>query len=154
MDRDRFRTRAQDLRKLSEQLVQLSTMPDRVTKKDLESSANLMLRGAEDLDALLTVQLPGCVCRRVVHDDYDYLDYSERCLHHRQLHLRCEQSKEHYAKLEKALKDDLRLRFVTAALTGTASCPSGDGFLDNDDLIRRAIAIADETIDRIAREVS
>jgi hypothetical protein len=145
MDKEHFRKRSNELRVNAERLGQLGKMPDRVTDKDLRDASNLMLYAAMDLDELLKAQLPGCVCRRVQDDYLDYLDYAESCRHHRHLcHLR-DHLKAEYAKMEKALKDEVRMSLVRAALSGAA-------LSDVNIAVERALMIADETLRQIAKE--
>lgn len=151
MDKERFRKRSNELRVDAERLGQLGKMPDRVTDKDLRDASNLMLYASMDLDELLKAQLPGCVCRRIQDDNYDYLDYDESCRHHRQLcHLR-EHLKAEYAKMEKALKDEARMSVVRAALSGTATLSGMD---DLQSYVERAIQIADEVVRQIVERAS
>lgn len=144
MDRDRFRTCASDLVKLSDQLLKLSGMPDRATRHDFEAAATLVSRAAKDLEDLLKVQLPGCICRRIQDDYYNYLEYAEACQHHGGLFHQHAATRAHYEKLENALKDEVRMRFITAALTGTASDQS-----TNKHIVQNALDLADEALRRL-----
>jgi hypothetical protein len=150
LDLDRFRARARDLRKLSSQLSQLATLPDRVTKKDFEDVSKLMVRGADDLEALLEARLPGCLCRLIENDNYSYLDYNAACRHHSQLHAQEQQCKKHYADLERALKNEARMKLVAAVLTGAALVNEPDW----ERRVERAFDIADETLRQAAKEIA
>jgi hypothetical protein len=148
MDRDRFRKRATELRDWVSIARTLSNAPDRATAKDFSSAADLMEKAARDLDDLLKATLPGCICRSIFYDDGGgYIDYEKDCRHHGSLYRQLEQNEAHYVKMERALKDEVRLRIVTSALTGTAISPH-----DNEDLVRWALAIADEVLEQIRRE--
>ncbi len=151
MDRDRFRKRATDLRNCADLVGRLTEIPDRATQKDFHQAANLMAGAANDLEELVKGSLPGCICRRIQDENYDYLNYAEGCRHHGQLYVMREGLKANYAKMESALKNEVRMKLVAAALAGTAGLSSGDD-RDEDHLAKRAIAIADEAICRIARE--
>lgn len=153
MDRERFRKSAHDLKGCADLIRDLTRMPDRATEKDFQQAADLMARAADDITELIKAQLPGCICRRIQDDGYDYLDYAGNCRHHRDLYLHRESLKADYAKIERALKNETRMKLVAAALSGTAGRPS-DPDLDDDDLVKRAIAIADEAIRRITQEDS
>jgi len=154
MDRGRYRNRARELQACAELVGKLTQMPDRASQKDFQQAAKLMEGAASDLEELVTAQPAGCSCRRIRDDNYDYLDYHEGCLHHRQLYLMREALKADYAKMEKALKSEVRMKLVAAALTGTATP------MDHRDLpiagiepvVARAIAIADEAIRTITAD--
>lgn len=146
MDRGRFRNRARELQACAEIVGKLTQMPDRASQKDFQQAAKLMESAAGDLEELITAQPAGCICRRICDNDYDYLDYAEGCLHHRQLYTMREALKVNYTKMESALKNEVRMKLVAAALSGTA----GDTPADANRYAERAIAIADETIRRIA----
>lgn len=158
MDRDRFRTRARELRAFAERMAPLAKMPDRVTGADLQLAAELANKAAASLDELLEARLPGCICRLIENDNYSYLDYAEACRHHGNLFVQERQLKEGYAKAEKALKNEARMKLVAAALSGTAAAhgtgdvPAGWTSVTGPAagaLVERAIAIADEAIKRI-----
>lgn len=143
-DRHRFSRRASELRAFADRMIPLAQMPDRATGADLQLAADLATKAAADLDELAKATPPGCVCRRMQDDNYDYLDYAETCLHHRQLYVLRERVKADYAKMEKALKNEVRLKLVAAALSGAASMSQLEqSFVDN------AVALADEAIRRI-----
>jgi hypothetical protein len=148
MDRHRFSKRAHDLRGCAQLIKDLTRVPDRATEKDFRQAADLMTGAASDLDELVKATPPGCVCRRIENDNYNYLDYAEACLHHRQLYTLRESLKAEYAKMERVLKNEARLKLVAAALTGAALALD----LDVDDVTKRAVWIADEAIRRIAQE--
>ena len=142
-DRHRFSRRASELRAFADRMGPLAKMPDRATSADLQLAADLAKKAADDLDELVKATPSGCVCRRIENDNYSYLDYHEECLHHRQYYFLREQLKADYAKMEKALKNEVRMKLVAAALSG-AAIP-----LDARDVVERAITIADETIRQI-----
>ena len=148
MDRDRFRTRARELRAFADRMTPLAKMPERATAADLQLAADLATKAADSLDELLKARPPGCVCRLIEDDNYSYLDYAEGCIHHRQYYLLREKLKADYAKMEKLLKNEVRMKLVATALAGSASLPEEDS-PDNDDIAKRAIAIADEVIRQI-----
>ncbi len=128
----------------------LAKVPDRATAADIQLAADLAKKAATDLDDLVKAQPAGCLCRLIENDNYSYLDYHEACIHHRQYwHLR-EKLKADYAALEKTLKDETRMRLVVAALTGTAGIPANEDDRGGDQLVLRAIDIANETLRRIA----
>ena len=145
MNPDRYHKRANDLRGCAQLIKDLTRVPDRATEKDFRHAANLMTDAANDLDELVKATPTGCVCRRIENDNYIYLDYAESCIHHRQLYVLREKLKEDYAKMEKALKNEARMKLVTAVLTGTAAAPAKE----DDQIVLRALDIADETIRRI-----
>jgi hypothetical protein len=131
-------------------MVPLAKMTDRATGADLQLAADLATKAASDLDELVAATPPGCICRRVENENYSYLDYAEACLHHRQLYVLREQLKAGYVKMERALKNETRMKLVAAALSGAAGMPSDvDDHSDNTDLVKRAFTIADEAIRRI-----
>lgn len=154
MDKERFRKRAKDLHGCAQLVKDLTRMPDRATEKDFRQAADLMTGAADDITELVKARLPGCICRRIENDNYSYLDYDEACAHHRELHLIRESLKAEYAKMERALKNEARMKLVTAALSGAAVLQ------DSRDkttaavgtLVEGAIAIADEAIRRITQE--
>lgn len=147
-DRHRFSRRARELRAFAERMVPLAKMPDRVTAADIQLAAALATKAASDLDELVSAKPTGCICRHVQDDNYSYLDYAEECLHHRQYYFLREKLKADYAKMEKALKNEVRMKLVAAALSGTAIIPEEDA-PDREDMVKHAIKIADETIRRI-----
>jgi hypothetical protein len=152
MDQDRFRTRARDLRAFADRMMPLAKMPDRATGDDLQLAANLAVKAADSLDELLKATPPGCICRRIEHDNYSYLDYAQSCRHHGQLYVMREALKTNYEKMERALKNEVRMKMVTAALTGTACLEPQSDACDRNRYVERALEIADETIRRIATE--
>lgn len=151
MDRDRFRSRARELRAFADRMTPLAKMPDRATAADLQLAADLATKAADSLDELLKARPPGCNCRLIEDDNYSYLDYAESCIHHRQYHLLREKLKADYAQMEKKLKNETRMKLIAAVLSGTATP------MDHRDLpvagiepvVERAIAIADEVIRQI-----
>src|SRR5271163_864618 len=150
MERDRFRKRARELRTCAELVGTLTQMPDRATEKDFQQAADLMAGAANDLVALLEATPPGCICRRIEHDNYSYLDYAEGCLHHRQLYVMRESLKADYAKMEKALKNEARMKLVAAALSGTATLRDlRDPTAGAENVVERALVIADEVLRRV-----
>lgn len=162
MDRDRFRTRARELRAFAERMAPLAKMPDRVTGADLQLAAELANKAAASLDELLEARLPGCICRLIENDNYSYLDYAEACRHHGSLFAQERQLKEGYTKAEKALKNEARMKLVAAALTGaatrhdTSEAPAGWTSVTGpavETVVERAITIADATIKRIAGDM-
>ena len=149
MDRARYRERTRDLQGCADLLKNLTKMPDRAASaKDFQQVADLLKGAAEDIEALLKAELPGCNCRVIDHDDYSRIVYAESCRHHGHLFALEKRLKEGYARAEKVLKDEIRLRFVAAALTGAA--PDGG---TPSIVVDRAIAIADEAIGRLTKEV-
>ena len=148
-DRHRFSKRVRELNDSARLIEDLARMPDRATEKDFRQAANLMRGAAIDLEELATASPTGCICHRIENDNYSYLDYAEACVHHRQLYVLREKLKENYEKMEQALKNEARMKLVAAALSGTAGLPSDDDDLDDNDLVKRAISIADEAIRRL-----
>jgi hypothetical protein len=65
------------------------------------------------------------------------------------LHQLRESLKAEYTKMEKGLKNEARMRLVAAVLSGAAGLPNDVDALDDEDLAKRAIAIADATIRQI-----
>lgn len=146
IERDRFRTRARELRAFADRMTPLAKMPDRVTLADLQLAADLSRKAADSLDELLKGTLPGCICRRIENDNYSYLDYAEACQHHGQLHALRERLKTDYAQAEKALKNEARLKIVGAALAGIATRAET---LDVETCARKAVEVADAVIRQI-----
>ena len=125
-DRHRFSKRSRELNERARLVDDLARMPDRATENDFRQAADLMRGAASDLDELASATPTGCVCRRIENDNYSYLDYHEECLHHRQYYFLREKLKEDYAKMEKALKDEARMKLVAAALSGSAGMAPND----------------------------
>ena len=150
MDKGRFRNRARELRAFADRMAPLAKMPDRATAADLQLAADLATKAADSLDELLKARPAGCNCRLIEDDNYSYLDYAESCLHHGALFLREKQLKEGYAKAERALKNEMRMRLVAAALSGTAAVRLVTGVVPAERVVERAVAIADEEIRQIA----
>ena len=149
MDRNHYRNRTRDLRARAEQLDQLVKMPDRVTSYDLRLASDLMTEAANDLDKLIKATPPGCTCHLVESDTHSYLDYAEDCLHHRDLYTRRENLKGSFAKMERTLKNEVRVRFIMAALSGVAARPNVDA---SGTLANYAISIADEALRQIVED--
>jgi len=149
----RLSSRARELRACADLIAGLARVPDRATPKDFAQVADLIRSAASDLEELVTAVTIGCVCRRVQGDTCDYLDYREGCLHHAGLHILSLQHKEVFARLERDLRNEVRLRMVAAALTGTAAASGStlvsDALRSNHGIVERAIAIADEAIRQI-----
>jgi len=148
MDRGRFQNRARNLRECSQLFQQLSKVPDRATEKDFRQVTDLLTGAADDLDELLRAELPGCACRRFKEDGYDYLDYAESCRHHGHLYLFEKNLEKQREKAERVYKNELRMRFITTALTGASV--TVDGRIELASIVKRAIAIADEAVLQIA----
>ena len=143
-DRHRFSRRAEELRAFADRMAPLAKMPDRATAADLQLAADITSKAASALDELVKATPTGCICRRVENDNYSYLDYEESCLHHGQLYFLREKLKDDYVRMEKALKNEARMKLVAAALAGTANmAPQDQPFVAN------AVAIADEAIRQI-----
>ena len=147
-DRHRFSRRATELRAFAERMIPLAKMPDRATSADIQLAADLATKAASDLDELAAATPTGCICRRIECDNYSYLNYAEACVHHRQLYVLSEKLKTDYAKMEKALKDEVRMKLVAAALSGSAILPRT---ADLEHYAKQAVEIADEAIRRITR---
>lgn len=145
MERHRFSNRVRELKERAKLVEDLGRVPDRAKEKDFRDLAELLRKTASDIEELVDAKLPGCICRRIDHDDYSYLVYATECRHHHQLHFMTEKVKADYAKMEKTLKDEARMKLVATALTGTASL----AVQDLPSFSRNAIAIADETIARL-----
>jgi hypothetical protein len=149
MDRDRYRKRVHELHSCAQLVNDLTRVPDRATEKDLRQASDLMTGAATDINDLIKTQPPGCICQRVENDNYNYLDYAEGCLHHRDLYRTREALKANYEKRERALKDEVRLRLVEMTLSGTAMSPDMDDGTNRAIVVKRAIAIADEALRQI-----
>lgn len=139
--RHRFDKRVDQLNEGAQLIEDLARMPDRATRQ----AADLMRGAACDIVELVKAPLMGCVCQRIENDNYSYLDYVESCVHHRQLYALREKLKADYARMEKALKNEARMKIVAVALSGTAVDAR-----DSVTVVVRAITIADETIRRLA----
>ena len=147
-DRHRFSRRASELRAFADRIEPLAKMPERATSADIQLAADLVKKAANDLDALVKATPPGCICRRVEDDNYSYLDYAEECIHHRHYYFLREKLKADYAKMEKNLKNEVRIRLVAAALSGTALVR--DGEIENPERHAiRALAVADAAIAKL-----
>lgn len=154
VDRHRFTKRARELNDCARLVERLTCMPDRATEKDFRQAAELMRSTAIDLEELTKMTPTGCICRRIQDDNYDYLDYAEACLHHRQLYVLREKLKEDYKKMERALKDKPRMRVILAALTGAALTEMGAGEVEHgvnvESRVYSALALADAVVRRLA----
>jgi hypothetical protein len=148
MDRDRYRQRARDLHGCAQLVKDLTKMPDRATEKDFRQAADLMTGAANDIDELIKSKPAGCICRRIEDDNYSYLDYAEGCLHHHELRRIREELKMSYAKMECALKDEVRMRLIVAALSSIGP----DGFRDYNKSAHHVLDCADEVLRLIVRE--
>jgi hypothetical protein len=146
VDRHRFSKRARELAERAKRLEDLGKMPDRAVELDFRQAGEMMRGAAADIQELIEAKLPGCICRRIDHDDYSYLDYSLECRHHHQLHALTEKVKADYKKMEKVLKDEIRMKLVAAALSGAVRDDSNS---TNAQLATDAIEIADEAIRRL-----
>src|SRR5512143_1104063 len=158
MDRARCRARARELRACAGRTAPLAKMPDRVTAADLQLAAELAAKGADSIEELVNAKPSGCICRHIENDNYSYLDYAKECIHHGQLYALSASLKADYAKMEKSLKNEARMKLVAAALSGTAAvhgtndAPAGWTSVTGPAagaLAERAITIADEAIKRI-----
>lgn len=143
-----FRQRQHELNEHVQLFAKLSPMPERLTEKDLQRAIYLMSRAAEDLGALLDARLPGCTCRRIEDDNYSRLIYEKTCTHHSSLYHQEKTLEERYAKAEKTLKDEARMKLITAAISGAAfQVPQDAGLFS-----RNALEIADDVIRRLLEE--
>jgi len=142
---ERFRKRAKDLRACAELVGNLKQLPERVAPKDFEQVVDLMAGAASDIEMLVKSRPIGCICRCIEGENFDYFDYVEGCFHHSQLYQLRETLKADYAKMERALKNEARMKLVAAALAGAATLPNYTAH----DYAKRAVEIADETIRRI-----
>ena len=148
-DRHRFSKRARELNERARLTEDLARMPDRATADDFRHAANLMRGAASDLEELVKATPPGCICRRIENDNCNYLDYAKDCIHHRQYYFLREQLKADYAKMEKALKDEVRMKLVTDALQAQ-TVHSND---PTEGMARLAIELADEVLRQLGSEV-
>jgi hypothetical protein len=130
-------------------MAPLAKMPDRATSADIQLAADLATKAASDLDELVKATPPGCICRRIENDNYSYLDYAEDCIHHRQYYFLREQLKADYAKMEKVLKNEVRMKLVAAALSGTAGMEAKEDQIGRNAFVENALEIADAAIRRI-----
>ena len=151
MDRDRFETKAACLRAGAKLLADLARMPDRATAKDFQGAADLMASAADDFDNLRKSRPIGCVCRRIESDNYSCLDYEPTCTHHGHLFALAAKLKADYEKLERALKNEVRLRLITSALAGTAALAAG-GEAVTKTYAERALDLADAALHQISGE--
>lgn len=147
MVQDRFHKRAEDLRTCVELFSTMAQGPAHVFRKDFRQAADLMTGAAGDLEALIKTQPPDCLCRLVRDDNYDYLDYVESCLHHHQLYMTRVELQTHYTKMERALRDEVRMRLIVAALQSPTSYSH-----DPWGRARLAIELADEVLQQLAAE--
>lgn len=152
MDRAHYRKRVRDLNECAALIDQLTRMPDRATEKDFRQLADLLREAAKDVEALLNAELPGCTCRRVEHDDSSCLDYNESCRHHAHLVARLASNKKHYEDAEKKLKNEVHVRLVAAALSGTAGTVLVTADLEVEDVVDAALQIADRAIWVLTKE--
>jgi hypothetical protein len=134
-----------ELVKRAEDLDKLSTMLDRITKKDVQDTVQALKDCAEDIAYLLSgKQKPvGCPCPIVENDNYTYIDYVDKCPVHHSLKARLDDSKARCEAFEKKLKNDLRLQLVHSALGG---CASANQHLHPTKVVERAFGIADAAI--------
>jgi hypothetical protein len=142
--RERFRDRANDLQKQADQLAMIAKIPNHATFANLNEAADLLTKAAEDIKELTQAKLPGCVCPYEGVLDHNYASYVEHCPHHRDLFLIRQRLKEQYAWMEKALKNEVRMGLVRAALTGAA-----ESSVAPNRIVAFAILIADEAIRQI-----
>lgn len=148
VDAHRFSKRSRELNERAQILENLAKLPNRATENDLRQAASMMRGAANHLEELVAATPPGCICRHVENDNYSYLDYAEACLHHRQLYILRESLKKDYAKMERQLKDEVRMKLVAAALTGTASMPRQED-PGGKNTVEKALMLADAAIRRI-----
>lgn len=144
-DRHRFNRRARELNDRARLIEDLARMPDRATENDFRQVVDLMRAAASDLEELASATPPGCVCRRIQNDNYDYLDYEEACLHHRQLYVLGEKLKEDFKKMESALKDEVRMKLVAATLQAQT--------VHSNDPVERMAKLAIELADEVLRQL-
>ena len=148
MDRHRFSKRSRELNERAQIIEDLSRVPDRMTEKDFRLATDLMRGAANDLDELVKAKPTGCICRHIENDNYSYLDYAKDCIHHAQYYFLREQLKADYAKMEKVLKDEARMKLVAAALAGTAGMATTDQ-IGRNAFVENALEIAEAAIRRI-----
>ena len=149
VDRHRFSKRSRELHERAQIIEDLSRVPDRMTEKDFRLATDLMRGAANDLDELVKATPPGCICRHIENDNYSYLDYAEDCIHHRHYYFLSEKLKADYAKMEKALKDEARMKLVSAALAGTAGMATTEDQIGRNAFVENALEIAEAAIRRI-----
>jgi hypothetical protein len=62
---------------------------------------------------LMAGELTGCTCKLVERDDYSYVEYDEKCVHHRSLWSQTDAIKKHYEEAHKRLTNELRIKLVS-----------------------------------------
>lgn len=145
----RFSKRTRELNERAQLLEDLARTPELAPAGCFSRTADLMRGAASDLDELVKATPPGCICRRVNNDNYSYLDYAEECLHHRQLYALSARLKADYARMERALKDETRMKLVVATLSGAATSMAAQAEHLHGAFVENALTLADEVIRRI-----
>jgi hypothetical protein len=130
-----------ELKQHAAQLDKLAELPERATRNDIRNAAAALLDASNDIRKLLKYPLPGCPCRRITDENYDYLVYTDACQHHAHLKREEERIKAAYTKAEEKLKENLRTKFMAAALSEISSFSRSAT-----ETARRAREIADATI--------
>lgn len=143
---DGLRTDAAALKKHANDLDKLSSMPDRVTRRDIQGAAQTILDAANDIQTLLRGRLPGCPCRVIEDESYSRVIYDEACPHHGHLEAQLKAYRKRIEDVERALKDDARQRFALAAIPALASHEASPRAI-----VERALQIADAMVTELAR---
>lgn len=104
------------LRAQSRALAPLVSMPSRVTSDDIETARAALQTASEGMEQLMSGELSGCTCRRFDDGDRTYVDYDNKCTHHRSLLMQRDASKKNYDDAHKKLTDDLRVKLVTGMM--------------------------------------
>lgn len=130
-------------------IEKLRDMPERTTRAELDAWSAALVRAARYLDELTRTRLHGCTCRYHEDDDRSWVTPDPACPHHKhQIEEQAALAK-HYAKQQKKLTDEVRLRLVAAAITGLAGRPSVSSV---DGLAAEALQVADAVIAKILGE--
>jgi len=135
-----------ELKSRSVQLERLSTMPDRITKKDIDDTAQALRDCSDDITYLLRGELVGCPCRRIENDNNgsSYLIYVDECPHHRWLKREEERLKTAYEEATKKLADNVRQQFFKSALEGILAGRNSPGVPEW--AITDAMKLADQAV--------
>lgn len=138
-----------DFVRIARAIEKLRDMPERTTRDELLAWASALRRASQHLEQLTRTRPHGCTCRYHEDDDRSWVTPDPQCPHHKhQIEERAALAK-HYAKQHTKLTNEIRLRLVTAAITGLASKAS---VLSPDGIATEALQVADAVIAKIEAE--
>jgi hypothetical protein len=151
MSYESVRARVHEIMQIAERFQILASMPDHVTRADIEQAVSALRDSALKISFLIEATPVGCTCPRTEREDRStFIDrYDPECRHHGRLHALEERGNKLYEDTRQKLKNEVRIQLVAAALTGLLSWRPSLTTEQRLMIVDVAIASADMTIEKL-----